>query len=108
MLKDASPEELVSTIHNVSLNRLSLPQDLALKVMLRNQQPEAKPPASLLTEREIDVLACMARGYSNKQIAVELSVSTTTVRTHVSNLLRKLNLENRTQLALYASQHQIT
>ena len=106
--KDASPDELVSTIHNVYLNRMSLPQDVARKVMLRSQQPEIKPPASVLTEREVDVLRCVAQGTSNKQIAAELSVSATTVRTHVSNLLRKLNLENRTQLALYARQHDIT
>jgi NarL family two-component system response regulator LiaR len=55
----------------------------------------------------MDVMRCVAQGYSNKQIASELSVSTTTVRTHVSNLLRKLNLENRTQLALYARQNNI-
>jgi len=106
--KDASPDELVSTIHNVYLNRMSLPQDVARKVLLRSQQPEIKPSASVLTEREVDVLRCVAQGTSNKQIAAELSVSATTVRTHVSNLLRKLNLENRTQLALYARQHDIT
>jgi DNA-binding NarL/FixJ family response regulator len=49
----------------------------------------------------------VAKGYSNKQIATELSVSITTVRTHVSNLLRKLSLENRTQLALYARQNDL-
>jgi NarL family two-component system response regulator LiaR len=105
LMKDASPDELVSTIHNVSLNRMSLPPDLARKVMLGPRKPDANPPATLLTDREMDVLRCVARGYSNKQIASELSVSTPTVRTHVSNLLRKLNLENRTQLALFARQN---
>jgi DNA-binding NarL/FixJ family response regulator len=55
----------------------------------------------------LEVLHCIAQGYSNKKIASELSISTTTVRTHVSSLLRKLHLENRTQLALYARQNQI-
>lgn len=108
LMKDASPDELVSTIHNVYLNRMSLPPDLARKVMLRPQEPEVNPPAGILTDREIDVLRCVAQGYSNKQIASELSISTTTVRTHVSNLLRKLNLENRTQLALYARQNKLS
>jgi NarL family two-component system response regulator LiaR len=108
LMKDASPDELVSTIHNIYLDRMSLPQDLARKVMLGSKGTEIKPSASGLTEREMDVLRCVAQGYSNKQIAAELSVSITTVRTHVSNLLRKLNLENRTQLALYARQQNIT
>jgi NarL family two-component system response regulator LiaR len=108
LMKDASPDELVSTIHNIYLDRMSLPQDLARKVMLGSKGTEIKPSASGLTEREMDVLRCVAQGYSNKQIAAELSVSITTVRTHVNNLLRKLNLENRTQLALYARQQNIT
>lgn len=107
LIKDASPDELVSTIHNVYLNRMSLPPDLARKVMLGPHKPVGLAPASLLTDRELDVLRCVAKGYSNKQIALELSVSTTTVRTHISNLLRKLILENRTQLALYARQNNI-
>lgn len=108
LMKDSSPDVLVSTINNVHLGRMSLPTDLARKVMLREQEPKPEPQASLFTERERDVLVCIGKGYSNKQIGDELSVSVTTVRTHVSNLLRKLNLENRTQLALYARQHDIT
>lgn len=108
LMKDASPDTLVSTIHSVYLDRMSLPPDLARKVMLSSETPENDPPTNLLTQREIDVLRCVAMGYSNKQIAAELSVSTTTVRTHISNMLRKSNLENRTQLAIYARQHNIT
>jgi NarL family two-component system response regulator LiaR len=105
--KDSSPDELVSSIHNVALNRMSLPPDLVRKV-ISNEQPVAEDrPANELTAREQDVLRCVAQGFSNKQIASELSVSPTTVRTHVSNLLRKLNLENRTQLALYARQNKM-
>jgi DNA-binding NarL/FixJ family response regulator len=105
--KDASPDELVSTIHTVYLNRMSLPPDLARKMMLHSREPMSKPAHGELTARELDVLRCVAKGYSNKQIATELSVSITTVRTHVSNLLRKLSLENRTQLALYARQNDL-
>ena len=105
--KDSSPDELVSTIHNVALNRMSLPPDLVRKAMLGAQQPEENRIPNALTDREVDVLRCVAQGYSNKQTASELSISITTVRTHISNLLRKLSLENRTQLALYASQNNI-
>ena len=107
LMKDSSPDELVNTIHNVYLDHMSLPQNLARIVMLRPQQTEINPPASMLTDRETDVLRCVAQGLSNKQIAAELSVSTNTVRTHVSNLLQKLKLENRTQLAVYARQNDI-
>lgn len=55
-----------------------------------------------MTERELDVLRCIAQGMSNKQVAVQFSISTTTVRSHVSSMMRKLDLENRTQLAIYA------
>lgn len=107
MMKDASPDELVSSIKNVSMGRMSLPTELARKVMLRQESLKADVPAQLLTERESDVLKCVGKGYSNKQIALELGVEITTVRTHVSNLLRKLQLENRTQLALYARQQDL-
>jgi NarL family two-component system response regulator LiaR len=106
LMKDASPDELVSTIHSVYLNQMSLPPDLARKILLGSQKQEQQPE-SLLTDREMDVIRLISRGFSNKQIASELKVSTTTVRTHVSNLLRKLDLENRTQLAIYARQNDI-
>ncbi len=102
LLKDASPDELVNAIHSVYYGQLALPQELAQKVMLARIEAGQKQPENPLTERERDVLECIAQGMSNKQIALELSVSSTTVRTHVSNILRKLNLENRTQIALYA------
>jgi NarL family two-component system response regulator LiaR len=105
LMKDASPDELVNTIHNVYLNRLSIPQDMVQKVFSRTQETETKSSPGEPTARELDVLRYVAQGYSNKQIAAELHVSLTTVRTHVSNLLRKLNLNNRTQLALYANQN---
>ena len=107
LMKDASPDELVSTIKNVYLDRLSLSMEMARKVMNRERTPEPKQVESLITEREKDVLLCIAQGYSNKQIAKELTVSIATVRTHVSSLLRKLDLENRTQLALFAREQDI-
>jgi NarL family two-component system response regulator LiaR len=64
----------------------------------------ANPPAEehALTEREYAVLALIAQGRSNKQISEELSISEKTVKTHVSNILTKLHLEDRTQAAIYA------
>ena len=58
--------------------------------------------AGTLTEREIDVVRLVAKGLSNQEIAERLVISERTVRTHLSNILGKLNLTNRTQLALFA------
>jgi DNA-binding NarL/FixJ family response regulator len=67
-------------------------------------QGAAKPMSKnhLLTCREIEVLKCLAQGMSNREIAQELSISTRTITTHVRNILDKLELDNRTQAALYA------
>jgi DNA-binding NarL/FixJ family response regulator len=108
LLKDSSPDELVNAIHSVALGHLSIPQDLA-HAFLGSQELKStsldESPFDELTPRELDVLRCLAYGASNKGIASQLSVSLTTARTHVSSILRKLNLENRTQAALYAQQH---
>ncbi|MFN8458378.1 MAG: response regulator transcription factor [Anaerolineae bacterium] len=69
-------------------------------------QPQPIPPTlDQLTERETDVLRLLAQGQSNQDIATNLVISTTTVRTHVSSLLNKLGCSNRTQLALLAVQN---
>jgi DNA-binding NarL/FixJ family response regulator len=103
LLKDTSPDELVQTIRSVYANKLTLPQELSY-VLLRGNPTGGAPDPKLeaLTSREQDVLRCIAQGLSNKQIAQKLSIGTTTVRSHVSSMMRKLDLENRTQLALYA------
>lgn len=102
LLKDASPDELVNALQSVFYGRLSISHELAQKVILATAAEAPEPPGDPLTDREWDVLEYVEQGMSNKQIALQLSISTTTVRTHVSNVLRKLGLENRTQLALYA------
>jgi NarL family two-component system response regulator LiaR len=72
-------------------------------------RPSNLPPADEpLTEREIEVLIFVARGYSNQDIANALCISERTVRTHVSNILSKLHLANRTQAALYALKEGLT
>jgi NarL family two-component system response regulator LiaR len=107
LLKDSSPDELVSAIHAVALGHLSIPQELS-SAILGGQRPmvpsQGKNPLADLTAREVEVLRCLASGASNNEIASQLSVSLTTIRTHVSSILRKLNLENRTQAALFARQ----
>ena len=110
LLKDSGPEELVKAIHQVYRGEPSLEPSIARKVLLELAQPQKQQPltADPLTERELDVLRLIAQGCSNKEIAMKLSVSELTVRTHVSNILGKLHLASRTQAALYALQKGIT
>lgn len=108
LLKDTSLDELVQTIHSVYANRLTIPQELApLLLGGKTAQAEQGTATNDLTPRELEVIQCLSQGMSNKQIAQTLSIGTTTVRSHVSSMIRKLNLENRTQLALYAREHGI-
>jgi len=109
LLKDTSPDELVQTIHSVFADKLTIPQELT-PILLggKTAVTESDSPKEVLTSRELDVLRCIAQGMSNKQVAQQLSVSTTTVRSHVSSMLRKLNVENRTQIAIYAREHDLT
>ncbi len=108
LLKDTSPDELVQTIHSVYGDKLTIPQELT-HVLLGAKAPEMESTLrkEVLTPRELDVLQCIAQGMSNKQAAQRLSISTTTVRSHISSMMRKLNAENRTQLAIYAREHDL-
>ena len=67
----------------------------------------AAPPTEPLTERELEVLALVGRGRSNKEIATDLGITERTARTHVSNILGKLGLASRTQAALYAVERKL-
>jgi len=104
LLKDSSPQELLQAIRDVYRGESSLHPTIARKVIGElNRPPENLPPTEEpLTEREVEVLSLVARGLSNQEIADRLVVSERTVRTHVSNILGKLHLANRTQAALYA------
>lgn len=103
LLKDASPSELLQAIRDVCRGEPSMHPTIARKLMRELRRPAELPPTEEpLTEREVEVLQLLARGLSNQEIADELVVSERTVRTHVSNILGKLHLANRTQAALYA------
>lgn len=103
LLKDTPPHELIRAIRNVYEGKSALHPDIALKVIRELNKPADLPPTEdPLTEREVEVLKHVARGLSNDEIADTLVVSERTVRTHVSNILGKLHLANRTQAALYA------
>jgi len=103
LLKDSEPDELINSIRRVYQGEPSLHPKIARKVLMEISHPVTKTTSEdPLTERELEVLKSIARGMSNQEIGNILSISETTVRTHVSRILTKLHLASRTQAALYA------
>jgi NarL family two-component system response regulator LiaR len=103
LLKDCSPEELVQAIRDAHEEKPTLPTDIAIRLIREINKPADQPPTQdPLTGRELEVLRLIARGLTNQEIADKLVVSERTIRTHVSNILGKLHLANRTQATLYA------
>jgi NarL family two-component system response regulator LiaR len=103
LLKNASPRTLLSAIRDVHRGEPSMSPAIANKLMRELQRkPELPPTDEPLTEREVDVLKLVAQGLTNQEIAEALFIGEGTVRTHVSSILSKLHLANRTQAALYA------
>ncbi len=103
LLKDSSPQQLLQAIRDVYHGRSSLHPSIALKVIRElNQPPDLPLTEEPLTEREVEALRLIAQGLTNQEIAEKLTISERTVGKHVSNILDKLHLANRTQAALYA------
>ncbi|AZI42590.1 DNA-binding response regulator [Deinococcus psychrotolerans] len=99
LLKDASSDMLLTAIHHAARGEVYLHPEAAQRLVRDFRSPEMREH---LTAREVLILQLMARGHSNRTIAGELGVGEPTVKTHVSRILGKLELESRTQAALYA------
>jgi two-component system, NarL family, response regulator LiaR len=103
ILKDSSPNELIQAIRDVYTGELTLSPSIARNMLHSlTEIKTGSTPQEKLTERETQVLKLIARGFPNIDIAVHLNISEGTVRSHVTRILTKLHLENRTQAALFA------
>ncbi|HNT74132.1 MAG TPA: response regulator transcription factor [Anaerolineae bacterium] len=105
LLKDADAETVLNAIHAASRGEAILHPRIARRLMAEVATPsqgKTPNPVADLTAREVEVLHLIGQGYSNAEIAAELVVTERTVKAHVSNLLSKLQLSDRTQAAIYA------
>jgi NarL family two-component system response regulator LiaR len=113
LLKDIQPRDLIQAVRDLHQGKTQLHPDIARRLMsavtgnVPAPQAEAAPLSELeeLTEREREVLGLIARGLSNREIADKMVISEATVKTHVSNLLEKLGLQDRTRAAIWALKH---
>ena len=103
LMKDTSSEELIQAIRDTYNYQPAMQPKIARQLMQDIQSQDSKPGSEMaLTEREIEILQLVALGKTNQEIADDLVLSERTVRTHITNILAKLGLSNRTQAALYA------
>jgi two-component system, NarL family, response regulator LiaR len=105
LLKDVSADELAQAIRAAHAGRATLSTEAAQALVLNAHEPQT--PGLDLTEREIEVLALMVEGLNNTQIAGRLTVSASTVKSHVSNILSKFGVASRTEAVTLALRHHI-
>ncbi len=104
MLKTSSAAEILNAIQKVSRGELAIEMEVDKKIKAHDMRPELHED---LTARERDILSLLAKGYDNQTIADELFISLKTVKTHVSNILAKLEVDDRTQAVVYAFKHHL-
>ena len=102
MLKTSSAEEILRAVKKVAKGEFAIETEVSKKVEYHRNHIELHED---LTARERDILGLLAKGYENQRIADELFISLKTVKTHVSNILSKLEVSDRTQAVVYAFQH---
>jgi len=109
LLKDVKASELLEAIRRAARGEATLHPKIAARVIktFRDLKTEDAAPFTALTDREMEVLKLIAKGYANDRIAEQLVISVGTVKGHVSNILSKLHLVDRTQAAAYAWQEGI-
>lgn len=104
MLKTSSAAEILNAVRKVANGNISIQNEVDKKFRAYEEEPRLYEE---LTNRETDILNLLAKGYDNQSIADELFISLKTVKTHVSNILSKLNVDDRTQAVVYAFKHHL-
>ena len=107
LLKSLDADELFDLLHGVTNGETAMTRTMASKLLksVANRMADEDKGEQSLTERELFVLRLVASGASNQEIADKLMISINTVKSHIKNILEKLQLENRTQAATYAVKH---
>lgn len=107
LLKTSKAHEIAAAIRAAVRGEPVLESKVTDKVLSRMRQSHESKPHDALTPREMEILKLIGQGKTNQQIAEELYISVKTVKTHITNLLAKLEVEDRTQAAIYAHRHQL-
>lgn len=110
MLKDAEPEALIRSIRSCLSGGISLQDNVAAKIipqLLKRTEEKEKTVDISITPRELAIIRLVGVGRSNQEIANELGLSVGTIKNHVSQIMDKLDLRDRTQLAIYAIRHNV-
>jgi NarL family two-component system response regulator LiaR len=106
LLKTAAAEDVIAAVRTAATGSANLSPDLVTRLTRALRRPPPPDPFQPLSPREREVLDLIASGHSNRQIAHELIIGEQTVKTHVSNILTKLDLQDRVQAAIFALRHQ--
>jgi two-component system, NarL family, response regulator LiaR len=107
MLKTSKASEIANAVRVTYSGQPVLEPEVTGKMMMKMRQKNNVEPHEELTEREMEVLMLIAEGKTNQEIADELFIALKTVKTHVSNILSKLQVQDRTQAVIYAFRHSI-
>jgi NarL family two-component system response regulator LiaR len=105
LLKTAPAEDVIAAVRDAAAGTARLSPELLTRLTQALRRPPPPDPLQPLSPRERDVLRLIARGYSNKEIARDLSIGEQTVKTHVRGILGKLGLQDRVQAAIFAIRH---
>ncbi len=107
MLKTSKASEIADAVRVTYSGQPVLEPEVTGKMMMKMRQRNTMLPHEELTEREMEVLKLIAEGKTNQEIADELFIALKTVKTHVSNILSKLQVQDRTQAVIYAFRHSL-
>jgi DNA-binding NarL/FixJ family response regulator len=107
LLKDSPSAQVVEAIRTIASGESVIHPTMTKKLLTYHQQSDDSSKEEKLTQREKEVLQCLVEGLSNKEIGEKLFISDKTVKIHVSKIFRKLNVNSRSQVVIYAVQNQL-